>query len=35
MLRLMELTRHIDAVRRAMSTYDQMLDAGINKIGEN
>ncbi|MET4571979.1 flagellar basal-body rod protein FlgF [Stenotrophomonas rhizophila] len=35
MLRLMELTRHVDAVRRAMSTYDQMLDAGINKIGEN
>ncbi|PWB29849.1 flagellar hook-basal body protein [Stenotrophomonas sp. SPM] len=35
MLRLMELTRHVDAVRRAMSTYDQMLDAGINRIGEN
>lgn len=35
MLRLMELTRHVDAVRRAMSTYDQMLDTGINRIGEN
>jgi len=35
MLRLMELTRHVESVRRAMSTYDQMLDTGINRIGEN
>jgi flagellar basal-body rod protein FlgF len=35
MLRLMETTRHIDSVRRAISTYDQMLDRGINNLGNN
>jgi len=35
MLRLMETTRHVESVRRAMSTYDQMMDTGINRIGDN
>ena len=35
MLRLIETTRHIDSVRRAISTYDQMLDRGINNLGNN
>lgn len=35
MLRMMETTRHVEAVRRAMSTYDQMMDAGINRLGDN
>lgn len=35
MLRLMETTRHVESVQRAMSTYDQMMDAGINRLGDN
>ncbi len=35
MLRLMETTRHVESVRRAISTYDQMMDTGINRIGDN
>jgi len=35
MLRLMETTRHVEAVRRAMSTYDEMMSAGINRLGDN
>lgn len=35
MLRMMETTRHIDSVRRALTTYDQMMDTGINRLGDN
>lgn len=35
MLRLMETTRHVESVRRAISTYDQMMDTGINRLGDN
>lgn len=34
-IRLMELTRHIESVQRAISTYDKVLDIGINRIGDN
>jgi len=35
MLRMMETTRHVESVRRAITTYDQMLDTGINRLGDN
>jgi len=34
-VRMMEITRHAESVQRAISTYDRMLDMGINKLGEN
>ena len=34
-VRLMETTRHAEAVQRAISIYDKALDAGINRLGEN
>lgn len=35
MVRLIELSRHMESVQRAMSAYDRMLDTGINKLGSN
>lgn len=34
MVRLMETTRHIESMQRALSAYDSLLDSGINKIGK-
>lgn len=34
-LRLMELTRHVESVQRAISIYDKAMDAGINRLGDN
>ncbi|WP_143873802.1 flagellar hook-basal body complex protein [Catenovulum sediminis] len=34
MLRVIEKTRHIETLQRAMSTYDEMLKTGINQIGK-
>ncbi len=34
MVRLMETTRHIETLQRAMSSYDQLLNIGINQIGK-
>lgn len=34
-IRLMETTRHIESVQRAISTYDKVLEVGINRIGDN
>jgi flagellar basal-body rod protein FlgG len=31
----MELTRHVESVQRAISIYDQAMDTGINKLGDN
>jgi len=33
-IRLMELTRHVESVQRAISIYDQAMDTGINRLGE-
>ncbi len=33
MVRLMETTRHIESLQRAMSTYDDLLETGIGEIG--
>lgn len=33
MVRLIELSRHLESVQRAMVTYDRMLDVGINQLG--
>lgn len=35
MVRLMEITRHAQSLQHAMEAYDQVLQAGINHIGEN
>lgn len=32
---LIALTRHVESVQRALSIYDQTLDTGINRLGEN
>jgi flagellar basal-body rod protein FlgG len=34
-IRLMELTRHVESVQRAISIYDQAMDTGINRLGDN
>ncbi|MCD6069492.1 MAG: Flagellar basal-body rod protein [Microvirga sp.] len=34
MVRLMETTRHIETMQRALSAYDNLLESGINKIGK-
>lgn len=34
MVRLTEITRHIESVQRAMSAYDDMLDSAINQLGK-
>lgn len=34
MTRIIETSRHIETLQRAMSAYDNMLDIGINKIGK-
>lgn len=34
MVRLIETSRHMESVQRAMRIYDQMLDTGINQIGK-
>lgn len=33
MVRMMEATRHIETMQRALSAYDGMLDNGINRLG--
>lgn len=33
-VRLMELTRHVESVQRAISIYDKAMDTGINRLGE-
>lgn len=35
MVRLMEITRHAQSLQHAMSAYDQVLQAGINHIGDS
>lgn len=34
MVRLTEITRHIESVQRAMSAYDDMLKSAINELGK-
>lgn len=34
-VRLMETTRHAEAVQRAISIYDKAMDVGINRLGDN
>lgn len=34
-IRLLELTRHVESVQRAISIYDKAMDTGINRLGEN
>ena len=35
MVRLMEVTRHAQAVRHAIQAYDEAMQSGINHLGEN
>lgn len=32
---LIELTRHVESVQRALSIYDKAIELGINRLGEN
>lgn len=34
-IRLMELTRHVESVQRAIAIYDKAMDTGVNRLGEN
>lgn len=34
-IRLMELTRHVESVQRAISIYDKAMETGVNRLGEN
>jgi flagellar basal-body rod protein FlgF len=34
MTKMIEITRHIESVQRAMSAYDDMLNVGINQLGK-
>lgn len=34
-VRLMETTRHAEAVQRAISIYDKAMDVGVNRLGDN
>lgn len=35
MVRMMEITRHVETMQRALSTYDSLLDSGINQFGKD
>jgi flagellar basal-body rod protein FlgF len=34
MTKMIEITRHVEMLQRAMSAYDDMLDTGINQLGK-
>lgn len=34
-IRLMDLTRHVESVQRAIAIYDKAMETGINRLGEN
>lgn len=34
MVRMIELSRHVESVQRALSIYDRALDSGINRLGD-
>jgi flagellar basal body rod protein FlgG len=35
MVRMMEVTRHVESMQRALSAYDSLLDSGINQLGKD
>jgi len=35
MVKMMEVSRHVETLQRALSAYDGMLDRGINQIGKD
>lgn len=35
MVRMIEISRHLQSVQRAMGVYDRMLDVGINQLGSS
>ena len=34
MVKIMEVSRHIESVQRALSAYDSLLNSGINQLGK-
>jgi flagellar basal-body rod protein FlgF len=34
MVRIMEVSRHVESMQRALSAYDSMLNSGINQLGK-
>jgi len=35
MVKIMEVSRHVESLQRALSAYDGMLDTGINQLGKD
>lgn len=35
MVKMMEITRHVESMQRAISAYDGLLDRGINQLGKD
>ncbi|HLD64648.1 MAG TPA: flagellar hook-basal body complex protein [Pseudomonas sp.] len=35
MVKMMEVTRHVETMQRALSAYDGMLESGINQLGKD
>lgn len=35
MVKMMEVTRHVESMQRALSAYDGLLDSGINQLGKD
>ena len=35
MVKIMEVTRHVESMQRALSVYDGLLDTGINQLGKD
>jgi flagellar basal body rod protein FlgG len=35
MVKMMEITRHVESMQRALSAYDGLLDSGINQLGKD
>tara|TARA_B100001250_G_scaffold370869_1_gene355318 strand:+ start:6015 stop:6728 length:714 start_codon:yes stop_codon:yes gene_type:complete len=35
MVRIMEISRHVETMQRALSAYDDMLNSGINQLGKD
>ncbi|MNO96050.1 flagellar basal body rod protein FlgG [compost metagenome] len=35
MVKIMEVSRHVESMQRALSVYDGLLDTGINQLGKD
>jgi Domain of unknown function (DUF1078). len=35
MVKMMEVSRHVETLQRALSAYDGLLNSGINQLGKD